>query len=733
MALKLSQRKQLLTERKNAGQRITIGFTGIADLRHFIGLEYIKGMMKAASDYDINFINMGAAVKYSLFDDLNFISHYSKNFKFMKAPFLDGIVTWAASLSEFMDHLSIEELFGALSPLPMVDIGHMDIPGATMLKIDSSSSIKIIMDHLINVHHYKKFAFVGTNVSEPQIRRRLNFEHELARNNLPLIDGAVVMMDKKMEAKNIDAAFEQLNSTFDLHDKRQIDAIVTASDIIAAEGIELLDRHGIQVPKDVAVVGFNNWYESVTSRSPLTTIDLVYFKRGYAAVELLLDKILVPDLNAPTQYFSTELIVRQSCGCIEPSVKQSKIEEKIFNDASAVIESENNLRKALFDEAKNIFPAETPESIDNLINAFFSDAYDKEEQSQILVWFQNVMQNYRKLNDFDSDFFQNATSSLRALFLPVLQNEERNLSFKMENIFHQMRSLVSVFQKYESISVRENPYRINNISGQALNFLSVTNMEQLFSALKYQMAELDIPGVVIALGENVSYSFPVSRIEFTLPEADEDLKKLMHQNIIEPHLFPKEFFLKDRRYTVMLEILHHADLYFGYAFFVMKSPNLATYDVLRMLLSNALYNIFKKAGRIKTGSYELEPAQIQQFTNLNNERPKEGSGRTRLTVAKITDYLVEHINEMTDIDKMCGYFMVSRSLLCKKCRDLTGLSVQSLHEKLKIEQAKNMLSTGNFELSEISSALGFKNQNYFSNVFKKNTGSSPLNWLKEKK
>ncbi|HAC32664.1 MAG TPA: hypothetical protein DCF70_08585, partial [Treponema sp.] len=213
MALKLSQRKQLLTERKNAGQRITIGFTGIADLRHFIGLEYIKGMMKAASDYDINFINMGAAVKYSLFDDLNFISHYSKNFKFMKAPFLDGIVTWAASLSEFMDHLSIEELFGALSPLPMVDIGHMDIPGATMLKIDSSSSIKIIMDHLINVHHYKKFAFVGTNVSEPQIRRRLNFEHELARNNLPLIDGAVVMMDKKMEAKNIDAAFEQLNST----------------------------------------------------------------------------------------------------------------------------------------------------------------------------------------------------------------------------------------------------------------------------------------------------------------------------------------------------------------------------------------------------------------------------------------------------------------------------------------------------------------------------------------
>ena len=43
MALKLSVRKQFLAERKNAGNRVTIGFTGIADLRHFIGLEYIKG------------------------------------------------------------------------------------------------------------------------------------------------------------------------------------------------------------------------------------------------------------------------------------------------------------------------------------------------------------------------------------------------------------------------------------------------------------------------------------------------------------------------------------------------------------------------------------------------------------------------------------------------------------------------------------------------------------------
>ena len=87
---------------------------------------------------------------------------------------------------------------------------------------------------------------------------------------------------------------------------------------------------------------------------------------------------------------------------------------------------------------------------------------------------------------------------------------------------------------------------------------------------------------------------------------------------------------------------------------------------------------------------------------------------------------------MTDISRMAEHFMVSKSFLSKKTRELTGLSVQTLHEKLKIEQAKNMLLIDYFSLSAIAEELGFKNQNYFSAVFKKNTGLSPRNWLKRK-
>ncbi len=727
MALKLSERKRYLAARRQEGRRVTIGFAGIADLRHFISLEYIKGMMKAACDYDINFINMGGAIKYSLFDDINFLSHYMKNFKFMKAPFLDGLVTWAATLNEFMDAKSYISLFSDLQPLPMVDIGHMDIPGATMLKIDSYSAVRKMMEHLINVHHYKRFAFIGTDISEPQRRRLYNYQHELERNGLEIIEGSVVMMNKKMEGRYIDEAADILLSRFDLHDRKSIDVIVTASDIIADEVIEELSRHGINVPGDVAVTGFNNWYESVVSRSPLTTIDLVYFKRGYAAVEQLIDKIVKPELPPETLYFPVDLVIRQSCGCLENSVEDARVSvderEVLSNDR----ESEDSLRGKLLERLRGVFQYESIENVSYLIDCFFTDLYEKKERSRMLQWFQTLIQNYRKVKDFDCEYFQNAVSTMRSIFLNTFQNEDSSIIIHMENIFHQMRALVSVFQKYESVSERENPYRLNNISGQALGFLTVSNLNEVYEALRFQMGELDIPGAVLVLSERMSRSFPECRIEYIIPQPDEEIKKYLHTLVREPHLFPRDFFTKDKRYTVMLEVLYHGDEYFGYAFFEMKTPNLAIYDVLRMLLSNALYTVYTKEGRIKPPAFEMKDEEINNLFDAKHFSPDKKI-RSRVNVQDITAYLNAHINEMTDIDKMAAHFMVSRSFLSRKCRELTGLSLQSLHEKIKIEQAKKMLVSGIYELSEIAAELGFKNRNYFSSVFKKNTGISPVRW-----
>ena len=45
----ISKRRSFLSSRKNMGQRVTIGFAGIADFRSFIGQEYLAGVKVSAA------------------------------------------------------------------------------------------------------------------------------------------------------------------------------------------------------------------------------------------------------------------------------------------------------------------------------------------------------------------------------------------------------------------------------------------------------------------------------------------------------------------------------------------------------------------------------------------------------------------------------------------------------------------------------------------------------------
>lgn len=723
----ISKRRAFLTQRKNQGSRVTIGFTGIADFRSFIGQEYISGMMKAAVDYDLNFINFAGAIKYSLFDDIDFISRYLKNFRFMKAPLVDGLVTWASSLCSFLDDKTVINTFNALKPLPIVDIGYLDLPGIPCIRIDNNSSISLIVDHLVNVHHFKNFAFVGAKSSDPHIRRLEAYHAELKRHGIAELPNSVYMA-KTLDSIDIAMAVNQLCSAYSLKNHAAIDCIITSSDIIASTVIEELDKRGICVPRDVAVTGFNNQYNGITARSPVTTMNLEYFRRGYAAVELLIDRIMNPDAHFKTRLVPTTLLVRQSCGCFEKNI----VDAGSFSfDSSerwhSQNDSEEEVRDYLTAKVRGIFPQQNEKEITDLIDAIFSDIYDQNEPAEMLCWFQNLLQNIRKESVLVNSELQQDITTLRKTILPMVKDDEKQFSH-IENIFHQLCALVSVFIEYDILSTRENSYFMNNMSQVAMNFASATTGRQIQDVLRYQLSEMEIPGIILCLSENMTMDLSPSNVEMILPEPPHDIKQKLPFKVYDPACIPKFFFPQGRRYSVMLEVLYHADRYFGYAFLEIGTQNISIYDTVRMLLSNALYSVYMKEGRTKEHSMLLSGEQLVGILHLPDTSEKDT--KNGITVRQITNYLVEHLNEMTNLDKMAEELNVSKSHLVRRAKELTGYTIQTLHEQLKIEQAKNLLQVESIKLSEIASRLGFQNQNYFSSVFKKNTGMSPRAWVR---
>jgi len=92
------------------------------------------------------------------------------------------------------------------------------------------------------------------------------------------------------------------------------DAVFAASDQMAMGAWRAIREAGLQVPHDIALVGFDDLLPAGAGRPQLTTIRQPIVRKGQEAVNVLLDVIE----NGPTPQrrviFDTELVIRESCG-----------------------------------------------------------------------------------------------------------------------------------------------------------------------------------------------------------------------------------------------------------------------------------------------------------------------------------------------------------------------------------------------------------------------------------
>ena len=94
------------------------------------------------------------------------------------------------------------------------------------------------------------------------------------------------------------------------------------------------------------------------------------------------------------------------------------------------------------------------------------------------------------------------------------------------------------------------------------------------------------------------------------------------------------------------------------------------------------------------------------------------------------DYINTHISQEITIDKICETVHISKYHFCRKFKAIVGSTVMDYVLKTRIAKAKNMLSTTDFSVGDISEKCGFCSIAYFCRVFKENEGLSPLKYRK---
>ena len=88
-------------------------------------------------------------------------------------------------------------------------------------------------------------------------------------------------------------------------------------------------------------------------------------------------------------------------------------------------------------------------------------------------------------------------------------------------------------------------------------------------------------------------------------------------------------------------------------------------------------------------------------------------------------------NSDFDVNDFATNMNVSRSFLHKKLTALTDQSATDFINTIRLKKSRELLSSMEYNVSEVAYAVGYNDPKYFSRIFKKQFGQAPSDFLKQ--
>lgn len=106
--------------------------------------------------------------------------------------------------------------------------------------------------------------------------------------------------------------------------------------------------------------------------------------------------------------------------------------------------------------------------------------------------------------------------------------------------------------------------------------------------------------------------------------------------------------------------------------------------------------------------------------------------RSMLSI-RIEQYLTEHLTEMIRIEELCREFSLSKNALYRLFHEEFHTTVGDLINQKRLELAcELLLHEPSLNVTEIASACGFSDYNYFIRLFRRRLGITPLQFRKKR-
>ena len=275
----------------------TIGLI-IPEIVHHFFSSVIKGIINQAEKKGYLVIILQSNESYEL---------EKKQLELLLSKNVDGILISLANATADFKH--INDVIAQDKPIVMFD-KIAKIVNCSKVIIDDRKAAYTATRHLLDTGCKRIAHFRGPLLPQNSIDRFLGYKKALTDHGIAY-DPSLVYICSDMSFEEGRKHASQL-----LADHNDVDGIFINTDLVAIGAVTEFRKRGVQIPKEIGIVGFSNWFMSSAITPALTTIDQPGFKMGKIAFKQLYKELRSIKKNRPVKHkiieLETALVKRES-------------------------------------------------------------------------------------------------------------------------------------------------------------------------------------------------------------------------------------------------------------------------------------------------------------------------------------------------------------------------------------------------------------------------------------
>jgi DNA-binding LacI/PurR family transcriptional regulator/signal transduction histidine kinase/ActR/RegA family two-component response regulator len=543
----------------------------------------LGGVVEAARESGVSLLCFVGAEPHEAFrfDEQREIVH-----DLVRSEGIDALVILAGRLGNNLGLGELARYCERHRPLPM-SIIEEQAEGMTSILIDGQQALREGIRHLVENHGYRRIAYLGGPDGNPDALVRLRaYRDVLTAHGLGSPDSCVATGEFTYKS-GVDAVrvlLDERGATFD--------AIVVANDHMAFGVIDALRVRDIRVPRDVAIIGFDDVTEARDFAPPLTTIRQPLQQQGRLAVDTLLRRLRGEHVD-DVLVLPAELVIRRSCGCYPDgrrvSTKGSQTPTPTRPGTDLSVDDGLRLRRSQILEAMREPVGGLLDGIPEGWEGGLFDALIAELRGAPAGFTERINSLLKETtrSGVTGNPWQPALSALHRELMPCLASDPI-MSSRAEDLLQEARVLIG-----EAVEDTQAQHRLmierrtQALSGTAEMLSAAFDLESLGAALREWLPRLGVPSAFVVLDDGVSEAG--ARVIFAHdPMRDQAAIEGLRDATVEGTFVPDGLLPDDRTYAMVVQPLFFKDDPFGYAIFEMGPIGGTIYDALRRQISGAL-------------------------------------------------------------------------------------------------------------------------------------------------